>query len=85
MTISWTNAKSGALDVATAARALGLAASPTFALLAALAAQAPAGFCSAAHGATDLTGMTTMYALMAVFHLPPWLRWALASTRSKGE
>jgi hypothetical protein len=30
--------------------------------------------CSAAHGSSPLTGMVAMYALMSIFHSPPWLK-----------
>ena len=56
---------------------LGLAAAPTFAVMALLAC-VPGGdaemMCSAAHGASPLSGMVTMYMLMSAFHLAPWLR-----------
>ena len=56
---------------------LGLAAAPTFALMALLTG-APGGgrmglLCAAAHG-SPLAGMAPMYVLMSAFHLPPWLR-----------
>jgi hypothetical protein len=30
--------------------------------------------CSAAHGASPLSGMVPMYVLMSAFHLAPWLK-----------
>lgn len=72
---------------------LGLAAAPTFAAMALATALAdePAPLCSAPPGGWRPGGMTTMYLLMAVFHLPAWLRpaqallairWASAARRS---
>lgn len=59
-------------------RWLRLAASPTFAAMALLTAVHGGGpadlLCSAAHGASPLSGMVPMYALMSVFHSTPWLR-----------
>ena len=56
---------------------LAFAASPVFALMAALSAIAESDpalvLCSAA-SAWPLTGMATMYALMSAFHAGPWLR-----------
>lgn len=56
---------------------LGLAAAPTFAVMALLSC-APGEdvdmMCSAAHGASPLGGMVPMYALMSAFHLAPWLK-----------
>ena len=55
---------------------LSLAATPTFAVMALLAAVHGGGMpdmmCSG--GGSLLSGMVTMYALMSAFHLGPWLR-----------
>ncbi|PDT76568.1 hypothetical protein CO675_13080 [Bradyrhizobium sp. C9] len=57
------------------ARWLSLAAAPTFAVMALVAALAPADMiCGAMQGAFSLQGMVPMYALMSAFHLAPWLR-----------
>ena len=64
---------------------LGLAAAPTFAIMALLAGVGggPADvLCSAAHGSSPLSGMVPMYLLMAAFHSPPWLK--LISNRQGG-
>ncbi len=57
---------------------LRLAAAPTFAIMALLTSSDGGGLsqliCSAASDASPLSGMTTMYLLMSVFHLPPWLK-----------
>jgi hypothetical protein len=55
---------------------LALAASPTFALMAWLAASgAPAmPMCSSGSSLLPVDGMTTMYLLMSLFHLSPWLK-----------
>ncbi|WGR92437.1 hypothetical protein MTX26_20320 [Bradyrhizobium sp. ISRA443] len=59
----------------TAARWLSLAAAPAFAIMALLAAAAPADIlCVAMQGPISLQGMVPMYALMSAFHLAPWLR-----------
>ena len=59
-----------------AAEWLALAAAPTFAAMAVASELSGAAdpICSAAGGSGALTGMTAMYALMAVVHLGPWLR-----------
>jgi hypothetical protein len=58
---------------------LGLAAAPTFALMALLTGVFGGGPmempCSAAHSAWPLNGMLLMYGLMSVFHSASWLKW----------
>jgi hypothetical protein len=64
---------------------LSLAPAPAFAVMALLTSMHNDGpadsFCSAAHVASPLNGMTLMYALMSVFHVAPWLK-LIASRRS---
>lgn len=57
------------------ANALYLAAAPTFAVMALLAAAVGDGsaLCSIA-STSPLSGMEPMYLLMSFFHLPPWLK-----------
>jgi hypothetical protein len=61
-----------------AVRLLSLAATPTFAVMALLAAVhgdgMPDMICSAAREGSLLAGMVQMYLLMSAFHLAPWLR-----------
>lgn len=61
------------------ARGLGLAAAPTFALMALLTGVFGEGptdmLCPTAHGALSLSSMMLMYGLMSAFHLAPWLKW----------
>ncbi len=61
-----------------AVRLLSLAATPTFAVMALLAAVQGGGMpdmmCSATGEGSLLTGMVPMYALMSAFHLAPWLK-----------
>lgn len=59
-------------------RWLGLAASPTFALMALIGTvDAPSlGLCTAGTRMLPIDGMTAMYVLMSLFHLPPWLELA---------
>src|SRR3954452_24493829 len=57
---------------------LGLAAAPTFAIMALLTGVLGAGtpdvLCSAAQDASPLSGMVPMYLLMSAFHSAPWLK-----------
>ena len=57
---------------------LSLAAAPTFAIMALLAGVDGGSMsdmlCSAAHGASPLSGMVPMYLLMSAFHSAPWLK-----------
>jgi hypothetical protein len=56
---------------------LGLAAAPTFAIMALLTSVLggpPDMLCSAAHEASPLSGMVPMYLLMSAFHSAPWLK-----------
>ena len=70
--------------LARTAKGLGLAATPTFAAMAAATAVWGGGPVAALCGASPgfgLDGMTQMYLLMAAFHVPPWLRLASRRTR----
>ena len=60
---------------------LALAAAPTFALMAWIAANdaPPMPLCSSGSSSLPIGGMTAMYLLMSLFHLSPWLK--LASGR----
>jgi hypothetical protein len=64
-----------------AAGRLSLAASPTFALMAWIAANdaPPMAFCAPGSSILPIDSMTAMYLLMSLFHLSPWLK--LASGR----
>ena len=57
---------------------LGLAATPTFAAMALVSSghgDAMAnGLCAMAGGGSPMSGMVTMYLLMGLFHVSPWLR-----------
>ena len=56
---------------------LALAAAPTFALMAiATGNSPPMALCAPGAGFLPIDGMTAMYLLMSLFHLPPWLRLA---------
>ena len=54
---------------------LALGAAPAFALMALASASQPAAvtLCGPAAGLLPIDGMTAMYGLMCLFHLPPWL------------
>ena len=63
-------------------RWLGLAATPTFAIMAlwnTLFSGHPDMLCMAIRGSSAMSGMTMMYLLMSVFHSSPWLK--LIATR----
>ncbi|MBL0937108.1 MAG: hypothetical protein IBJ07_20405 [Rhizobiaceae bacterium] len=66
-----------------AAEWLGLAAAPTFAVMACFSAVGTAGMsmCSAASAFMPIDDMALMYALMSLFHLSPWMK--LVSARSQ--
>jgi hypothetical protein len=56
---------------------LGLAAAPTFAVMALLTCVSGGDadmMCSAAHSVSPLSGMVPMYVLMSAFHSAPWLK-----------
>ena len=58
-------------------RWLGLAAAPTFALMAlwtAFFTGQPDMLCMAMQGSSPVSGMTVMYLLMSAFHAAPWLK-----------
>jgi hypothetical protein len=64
---------------------LGLAAAPTFAIMAlwtGLFSGQPDMLCMAMQGSSPMSGMTPMYLLMSAFHAAPWLR--LFSSRRSG-
>ncbi len=75
-------ASSGSVGTAVtnaAARRVGdwlhLAAPPTFAVMALVTGfYGSPDICSVGPGASVLSGMALMYALMSVFHLTPWLK-----------
>ncbi|HEY0624896.1 hypothetical protein [Sphingomonas sp.] len=57
---------------------LTLAASPVFAAMALMSAidAPPLALCAAGATLLPVDGMTAMYLLMSLFHLPPWLKLA---------
>ena len=65
---------------------LALAASPSFALMAWLAANdaPPAALCSSAASIPPLGGMAAMYLLMCLFHLAPWLKLVFPGRWARG-
>ena len=62
--------------VSHAAHQLGLAATPTFALMAWMTAISPPDMtmCSGASAFVPFNSMALMYLLMSLFHLPPWMK-----------
>jgi hypothetical protein len=70
-----------------AAAWLGLAAAPTFAMMALLTvvvgSAQPDIICSGAEHTSPLSGMIPMYLLMIAFHSPPWLK--LIFSRDQNE
>lgn len=80
------SAGSGKAAAPGAADWLCLAAAPTFAIMALLTGVLGNGqpdvLCSAAHGASPLSGMVPMYVLMSACHSAPWLK--LISGRRSG-
>jgi hypothetical protein len=64
---------------------LHFAASPTFALMAWIAANdaSPMALCSSASNILPIGGMTAMYLLMSLFHLSPWLRLASGHAQAR--
>jgi hypothetical protein len=86
-----TSSAAGKASAGTGARAdggaagwLALAASPTFALMAVLSAAdtMPMALCAPEPRLLPLDGMTAMYVLMGLFHLPPWLKLARRRPRA---
>jgi hypothetical protein len=64
-------------DACGAAGWLGLAAAPTFAVMAlwtGLSGGQPDMICMTMRDASPLNGMALMYALMSLFHTAPWLK-----------
>ncbi|MBB2974238.1 hypothetical protein [Mesorhizobium sp. RMAD-H1] len=63
-------------QVADVSAGLGLAAAPSFALMAWISAIGSPGLtvCSGASGFVPINDMALMYVLMSFFHLPAWLR-----------
>jgi hypothetical protein len=72
---------------------IALGASPTFALMAWIGAHdaAPHALCAAGSAILPIDDMTTMYLLMSVFHLSPWLKrasgrpWARSYPITQGD
>ena len=69
-----------------AAHGLAFVASPIFALMAWMAANdAPLAHGSTGPSILPIDGMTAMYLLMSLFHLPPWLKLASAAGRASNR
>lgn len=80
-TVTMANGRSGDRAVS----CLSMAAAPTFALITAVTMSTGDGYaeslCTQAALVSPLSGMATMYLLMTLFHLKPWLR--LTSVRER--
>lgn len=71
------DARRGYSFIPGAAHWVPFAAAPTFAMMALLTTVLGGQsdmLCSVAQGASPLSGMALMYALMSIFHLAPWLK-----------
>lgn len=69
-----------------AASWLGLAASPTFALMTWISANDMQSLlCTSAPGVLPVGGMAFMYLLMTFFHLSPWLKVVSAFSRQRTQ
>ena len=76
----------GAWRARGAAGWLAFAASPAFALMAWVAEDAPPiALCSPASSIPLIDGMSAMYLLMSLFHLPPWLKLASGAGRASNQ
>jgi hypothetical protein len=76
--------RAGGGRAASGAARLGLAAAPTFAIMAlwtGLFSGKPDMLCMAMQDSSPISGMTLMYLLMSLFHVAPWLR-LISSQRS---
>ncbi|MCT8971821.1 hypothetical protein [Microbaculum marinisediminis] len=87
---AWSIAKTrvaGVRHAGDAAGLLGLAASPTFALMAWVSAStaSQASICFSAPTRLPIGGMVVMYLLMSLFHLAPWLRLASGHSRQRPQ
>ena len=82
-----TNGSAGTWQARGAAGWLALAASPTFALMALFAVHHAhrVALCSSGSILLPIDGMTAMYLLMSLFHLPPWLKLASPAGRASSR
>jgi hypothetical protein len=85
MTISAaTNRSAETWQARGAAGWLAIAASPTFALMALFSVHDAhrIALCSSGSSLLSIDGMTAMYLLMSLFHLPPWLKLVSTARRA---
>ena len=69
-----------------AAHGLALVASPVFAMMAWISgSDAPHAHGPSGPNVLPFDGMTTMYLLMSLFHLPPWLKLASIAGRASNR